>query len=102
MHEGMNVSLFAGGTAENLNAITAKTNVTASANPTFIFGDYLAGLQAIGGILFDTITGGVVGDTMLALQQASLINSPGVIIFRLLYTFSSAMLILNILTGRDI
>lgn len=103
MGNALGVSLYAPGTVSetSLNTLINHHNINATANPTFIFGDYFAGLQAIGGILFSTVTGGTVGD---ALQAIPFLNQdPSImIVFRIVYTFCGACLIINILTGRDL
>jgi hypothetical protein len=48
-------------------------NIDATANPQFIFGDYFAGKQAAGTILFNPVTGGTFGEAMTALMGADLI-----------------------------
>jgi len=102
LYDALGVSLFTGGTESNLEAISTRSEITAQPNPNFPFGDYVAGLQAIAGMLWDTISGGVVGDMLLDLQGSDILSSPAVMLFRLLYSFASACLVLNILTGRDL
>src|SRR6185503_11562029 len=88
-------------TEDYLSVLVGRHDVTVSANPNFIFGDYLAGLQAIGGILINSVTGGIVFDALTAIPFWNADFSI-MIIFRLIFTFCTACLIINLLTGRDI
>lgn len=84
-----------------LDTLITSHNVTASANPNFIFGDYLAGAQAVGTIIFQGISGGIVGDVLNSIPFVALDPAIGILI-QILVTFCGAMLIINLLSGRDL
>lgn len=101
--ETIGYSIFEAGTltAASMDELITSHNVTATANPNFIFGDYLAGLQAVGGIIFQSLTGGIIGDVLANVPFVSA-NLAIEIIFRIVITFCGAMLIINMLTGREL
>lgn len=86
-----------------------------STNPNFIFGDYLAAAQSIGVILFNIPTGGLIADVFGSVG-GDLFGPCGVTcgasgfavadavyaLIRIFITFSSACLIINVISGRDI
>ena len=97
------VHLFENGTVtdESMNTLIGRQSTNATANPNFVFGDFIAGAQAIGTLILSSVTGGVVGDVMNSIPFMTL-DPAFEIIFRIIFTFSSAMLIFNLLTGRDL
>lgn len=99
----LGVELYAEGsiTEESLETLIGRHNVTATPNTNFIFGDFLAGLQAIGAILFQSISGGVIGDALGAIPFFTM-DVAITIIFRAIFTFCTACLIINLLTGREL
>jgi hypothetical protein len=89
--------LFEGWTRDALEQLTGKNDIDVDANPTLVFGDYIATSQAVGTLLLQTGTGGVVSDVMQGLPYFN--NDALQLIVRFLYTFSLAFLILAII-GR--
>lgn len=89
---------------QSINATTA--------NPSFIFGDYPAATRAIGTILFDIPTGGQIANlwgSVGGILVGSDVGNAGVsnsmvvyVLLRILISFSSACLIISMLSGRDL
>ena len=109
LYTSLNWDLYGGyDTFEILSGVSERheqsVNST-STNPSFIFGDYAAAARAIGTILFDIPTGGQVanlwgslGGILVGPQTADAVY----VLLRLFITFSSACLIINIISGRDL
>lgn len=90
-----NENLFESATYTALDELMNKNNVDTTISVDLIFGDFIAGVRVVFGILTgDTISG--------ALQMFPSFNEVWMIFTRLLFTFSSAMLWVFVVTGRSI
>lgn len=98
-----NNTVFNSPTVDSVNQLTTISNNAISnqtTNPTFVFGDFFAAAKSIATILTSIPTGGDIGSLVNDLPFA---NAFYVVLgIRALITFSSAMLIINIISGRDI
>jgi hypothetical protein len=92
-------------TQDNIDTLigrqTSVGNAT-EANPTFIFGDYFAATQAIGTMIFNVPTGGVIADVIPSVSIFANLHEPIYYLIRFLITFSSACLVINMLSGREL
>jgi hypothetical protein len=96
--------LYPDGTAtkDALNVVIGNHNVNVTANPLYQFGDFVSGIAAIGTLVTGSISGGLAYD---ALRGVPFFNLNDVIIevfFRGIFTFATACLIINFLTGREL
>lgn len=99
METGMGVELFTGATQDSLETMIDANQETVDEegqlNPTEIFSQFTAG----GSVLFGIVTGGIISDMI---GQLPMVNEAIMLLIRFLYSFSSAILFVNIITGRDI
>jgi hypothetical protein len=100
--ETLSFSIFDEGTLTeaSMEQLVGAHNTNISPNTNFIFGDAIATIQAIGGILFQSVTGGIVGDTISSIPFFNA-DFTYILLFRFLYTFSQAMLIIAWLANRE-
>jgi hypothetical protein len=100
----LDVSLFTGGTQGDIDTIIGRHDISGTeTNPTLIFGDFIAGARAIGDIVVNTLSGGVVADVIPQAVNGIANGDYGLYItIRLFLTFSTACLIINFITGREI
>lgn len=94
---GLDWSIFSGWTEDALNELTGENDVDVAANPNLVFGDFFAWGQAVGTLLFNGVSGGIVQD---AFSQLPFWNEQTMLLTRFLYTFSTFILGLHIGTGR--
>lgn len=86
--------VWQGWTREALEELTGANDIDVEANPELVFGDYIATSQAVGTLLFQTGTGGVVSDVLLGVPYFN--NDSFMLGVRFYYSFSLAFLILAI------
>lgn len=106
LNNAIGAQIFAEGTVteESLTTLIGEQDTAVGdiePNPLFPFGDFIAGIRAVAGIIIGTVTGGVVLDTLKAIPFYTADASID-IMFRLFFSFSSAALIINLLSGRDL
>lgn len=90
--------LFKGWTGEALNKLVMNSSsVDIETNPTLIFGDQIATAQAIGALLWQGISGGIVSDVLEGIPYFN--NEYVQLPIRFLHGFSLSFLILSLL-GR--
>lgn len=106
---GMGWELFGDSDSQAaLNTIAGRHDQAINAtetNPAFIFGDYAAAAQAIGVILFNVPTGGLIADlwdSVGGILVGGTLSEPVYMLIRILVTFSSVCLVINIISGRDL
>ena len=88
-------NLWTGATYDALDSIANKNNIEESVSTELIFGDFIAGVQVLFGI--------VTGDTITsALHLLPNFSSEWDLVVRLIFTFSSAMLWIYVITGRSL
>lgn len=89
--------LFSGWTRDAVEELIGANDVDAEANPNLVFGDHIATAQAIGTMLLQVGTGGVVSDVMLGMPFFN--HDYIMAAVRFYYTFSLFGLIMAML-GR--
>jgi len=86
---------FTGATYDALDEIANKNNVNESISAELIFGDFIAGVKVLFGI--------VTGDTLTqAFHLLPNFSSEWDLLIRLLFTLSSAFLWIYVVTGRSL
>lgn len=104
----LNWSVFGtAATQTNLDTIIGRHNTAANqtdTNPEFIFGDYLAAARAVGFIMFDVPTGGVIADVWDAAGGIFVNDLKDAVYYliRVVLTFCTVCLIINLISGRDL
>lgn len=83
-----------------MTTLIGTNDVSVTPNTNFIFGDPIATIQAIGTILFQSVTGGVVGDALTSIPYINADVTFGYI-FQFIFTFSQAMLIIAWIANRE-
>jgi hypothetical protein len=92
-------------TQENIEVLIGRHTTVGNsteANPTFVFGDYFAAAQAVGTMIFNVPTGGVIADVIPNISIFAQLHDPIYYLVRFLISLSSAMLVIYLLSGRSI
>lgn len=75
-------------------------DVDIEANPNLIFGDFIAGAQAIGTLIFQGLSGGILFDVIKAVPFFNA-NIGIELIFRIITSFCGFCFIIYMITGRS-
>lgn len=87
--------MFTGVTYDSLDAIANKNEVNANVSADLIFGDFIAGVQ----VLFGIITGDTIAQAFALLPNFLEVWT---LLVRIVFTLSSALLWIYIITGRSL
>ena len=90
-----NENLFSSVTYDSLDEIASRNVVDEEISIDLIFGDFIAGVRVVFGI--------ITGDTIAqAFALIPMFNETWVLLVRIIFTLSSAMLWVFIVTGRSL
>ena len=95
MDDTFGENLFTGTTYDSLDVLASTFEVDTEFSAEFIFGDFIAGLKIITGI----VTGEVLTDAMALIPG---FNIYWLLIIRILFTLASTLLVIYIVTGRSL
>lgn len=89
------LSLFDNATYDALNELMNKNEVDETISIDLIFGDFIAGVR----VLFGIVTGDVIADAFSMLPN---FDEVWMILVRLMFTLTSAMLWIYVVAGREL
>jgi len=88
-------NLFTGATFDSVDAIAATFEIDTDFSAEMIFGDFIAGLKVVTGI----VTGEVLTDAMALIPG---FNIYWLLLIRVLFSLSTVFLVIYIVTGRSL